>query len=296
MTSAARPPSRTAPWPGTAARLAPLAPFLGVGLAFAPVLAEWASYCARVSRLGYALLVPLLALVLAWARGPASGGAPARRLGSLLLLGAAGLLALGSLAGVFTISVAGFPLAILACAASRGGRVALGHQRAALAFLWLMVPVPLPLLDGMNPTLVEVSGRIALVFLRGLDADAAWVGSTLSFQRWDLVVADACSGSGTTLMLLALGAFLAGLFRLRPSLAAAMLVATVPLSLVVNGLRIAASALCLAWIGPSAATGLPHELLGQALVLGTSALLVFLGVRLGPAPRSAPRTPGEAGS
>jgi exosortase len=253
-------------------------------LAFAPVLSEWLGYAARVSRLGYSLLVPPLALVLVLTRGrPADAGSVSARSaasGHAALAAAALLLGLGSLASVFTLQVAGFPLAVVGLVALWHGIGGLVHWRAALLFLLLMVPVPLPLLDGLNPTLVEASGRVALFFARGLDADAQWIGTTLVFDQWELVVADACSGSGTSLTLAALAAFLAGLFRLPPWLAATTIVLTGPLSLVVNGLRIAASAACLAWFGPEAASGLPHEILGQVLVLGTSALLVLAVLRL----------------
>ena len=59
-----------------------------------------------------------------------------------------------------------------------------------------------------------------------------------------------------------------------------------PISLVVNGARIAGTALCLDWWGVEAATGLPHELLGQALVLITAGLLVW-GASRGAAQRAA---------
>ena len=88
-------------------------------------------------------------------------------------------------------------------------------------------------------------------------------------------MAEACSGSGTFLMLLVLSAFLAGLFRLRPGAALLLLMLSVPITLLVNGLRIASSALVIDRFGAAAGEGLAHELLGQVVVVLGAALLVL---------------------
>jgi exosortase/archaeosortase family protein len=108
------------------------------------------------------------------------------------------------------------------------------------------------------------------------DAEVGWRDATLSFQGWTLIVAEACSGSGTFLMLGVLGAFLAALFRLRPLTALVLVLASLPLTLAVNGVRIASSALVIARFGASAGEGLAHELLGQFVVIAGAGLLALL--------------------
>ena len=256
---------------------------------FLPVLNEWVSYCSKVSRLGYVLLVPILAAALAVQAGRktddaadetqrlrGTGGA----LGPLVLLGSALLYGLGSATGIFTLSIAAVPLAISGLVASWGGRRLVRRQARALVMAAFLVPVPLPLLDGMNPGLVDASGTVAVFLLGFLDPGTSWVGSELGFEGWTLIVADACSGSGTSLSLFVLTVFLTGLFGLSPLSSGALALLVLPLSLVVNALRIAATALLLAHIGPQAAAGLPHEILGQVLVIGTMGLLTWLVLRL----------------
>lgn len=294
--------------PARATRGLELALFLGLA---GPLLAEWFETTSASSRLSYALLVPALASVLALrasradfvlalrasradtvvaqgasrtdsvvAQGasrtnplPAARGAPwcaalCAGLAALALLG-------GSLSAVFTLSLLALPLAALAFVARWGGTDGLRRHGPALAFLFLMVPPPMPFMDRVNPLLTEASGQTAMSLLTPFDAHVVWAGATLSFRGWTLIVAEVCSGSGTLLMLGTLCAFLAGLFRLRPAAALGLIVLALPLTLLVNGVRIASSALVIDRFGAEASQGLAHELLGQGVVILGAALLVL---------------------
>ncbi len=259
--------------------------FLGL---LAPLLVEWFETTSASSRLSYALLVPALAIVLALRAVPGlfsgavpaapdagtAGPAPAPFLAAFFALGAALALLAGTLSGVFTLSLLAIPLALPAFAARTFGRERLRALAPALLLLFLMVPPPMPVMDRINPFLVQASGSATLAMLTPFDPEVGWAGSTLTFRGWTLIVAEACSGSGTFLMLGTLCAFLAGLFRLRPLAAGLLLLLALPITLLVNGVRIASSALIIARFGAAAGEGLAHELLGQAVVITGAALLV----------------------
>ena len=257
-----------------------LALFLGL---VSPLLVEWFETTSASSRLSYALLVPGLALVLAlraWPGHPpdAAQVASARTAASAALgasLAALALLA-GTLSGLFTLSLLAVPLAALAFTARWCGRAGVRRFAPALALLFLMVPPPMPLLDRINPFLIQASGETAVTLLTPLDPGVRWSDATLSYRGWTLIVAEACSGSGTFLMLGTLCAFLAGLFRLRAGTALGLMVLALPLTLLVNGVRIASSAMVIDHFGVEAGEGLAHELLGQVVVLAGAALLAFL--------------------
>ena len=246
-----------------------------------PLLVEWFETTSASSRLSYALLVPLLALGLALRARRAAGNAawkPDRRGATLAALAAAlaGLALLaGGTSGVFTLLLLAVPLAALALCARWTGLAGLRALAPALALLFLMVPPPMPILDRINPFLVEASGSTAVALLAPFDAGAGWAGATLTFRGWELIVADACSGSGTFLMLGTLSAFLAALFRLRAPGSVLLCALSLPVTLLVNGVRIASSALVIDRFGAAAGAGLPHELLGQAVVILGAAALVL---------------------
>lgn len=234
-------------------------------------------------RIGYVLLVPVLVGVLAFTADPVRpDAAPRSGHGWATALGllAAVLLFLGALGGVFTLQIAALPVAVTGLVAGWGGRALLRAQARALGLLAFLVPVPLPLLDGSNPALVRASGTVAVRLLSLLDPGATWLGNELGYRGWTLVVADACSGSGTSLVLLVLAVFLGGLFRLGALPTGLLCAGVLPVSLLVNGVRIAATAVVLDRFGPEAANGTPHEVLGQVLVALTAGALVLLVLRL----------------
>lgn len=253
--------------------------------AFAPILYEWALYCAQVARLSYGLLVPVLAAILAVlatrapagaAAVPASWEARGRWLSPLLLALGGVLLLLGAVSALFTLSVAGFPLAVAGWLGSSRGGGSLFRFRYALLMLAAMVPPPLPLLDAWTPALVQASGDAAVWMLGALDpAGASWKAPVLHFREHTVIVAEACSGSGSMLVLAVLCLFLAGLFGMRIFALGLCLALVVPLTIFVNGLRIALTAWALDVIGPAAVQGRAHEALGQVLVILTGAGLAF---------------------
>jgi exosortase len=248
----------------------------------APLLAEWFETVSASPRLSYALLVPVLAAGLALrARRvvegpPRSTDAAGKNVGALAAaLGGLALLA-GAASGVFTLSLLAVPLALVAWCARAVGLGTLRVLGPALALSFLMVPPPTPILDRINPFLIEASGTAAVTLLAPFDSAASWAGATLTFRGWELIVAEACSGSGTFLMLGTLSAFLAALFRLRAPAAVVLVALSLPVTLLVNGVRIASSALVIDRFGAAAGEGLAHELLGQAVVIVGAAALVLV--------------------
>jgi exosortase/archaeosortase family protein len=73
------------------------------------------------------------------------------------------------------------------------------------------------------------------------------------------------------------------LFRLRGRAGFALLLGLLPLTLAINGVRIASSALVIERFGAEAGQGLAHELLGEFVVVSGVALLVWWIERTRPA-------------
>lgn len=250
--------------------------------AFGPILLEWADYTGSVSRINYCLLVPVLAMILAgtvmqlWRSLPLVEG-PESRWGYISLALAGVLLALGSLSSIFSISVAAFPFAVLGLIGIHWGKRGLFELRYALLMLFAMVPLPLPLLDRLTPSMVKATGAIAVTLVRPFDGEASWIGNDLTYNGWTLHVAEACSGSGTLLVLGTLTLFMAGLFRLRWKALLITLLLVPFITLFINGLRIAVLAWILDGFGVEAVTGVAHEIIGQGVVI-VGAVALALGV------------------
>ena len=247
---------------------------------FSTILLEWAEYTGGVSRINYCLLVPVLAAVLAWSvirdwsplDAPEAKGV---RLG-YVCLGLGGLLLIiGSLTSIFTVSVAGFPFAVTGLIAIFWGKEGLFRLRYALLMFYAMVPIPLPILDRLTPGMVRATGAAAVAMVKPFDPDATWIGSDLTYQGWTLFVAEACSGSGTLLVLGSLTLFMAGLFRMSMKAVIITLILVCPITIFINGLRIAVMAWVLDGFGPAAVTGSGHEIVGQLVVIAGAAALAL---------------------
>lgn len=262
---------------------------------FLPLLTEWWALVSEVDRVSYVILVPVLAALLAW-RSPrvsiaadSSSGSPRQDWLVIGLLGlSALLLTIGSVAAIFTFSFAAFPIAIAAWVANLG-RASWSRFAPALLLLQLMTPPPLPLFDWVVPTLVKASGASAVLLLWPLDSNASWIGSELTYHDWTLVVAEACSGSGALLVYWVLAVFLGGLFRMSARSVLFFLALAVPFTLLVNGVRIALTAIILDIWGVPAVTGAGHEILGQVIViLGAGVFAWLIDRKLGRTRRVVP--------
>jgi len=250
---------------------------------FLPILIEWWELVSEVDRVSYVILVPVLAAILAWrspraslpieTRGETHPNADWVVIGLLCL--STCLLTLGSVAAIFTFSFAAFPVAIAAWVASLG-RAQWVRYAPSLILLQLMTPPPLPLFDWVVPTLVKASGASAVMLLWPLDSNASWIGSELTYQDWTLVVAEACSGSGALLVYWVLAVFLGALFRLSARSVVFFLALAVPFTLLVNGVRIALTAIILDIWGVPAVTGAGHEILGQVIVILGAGVFAWL--------------------
>jgi exosortase/archaeosortase family protein len=249
-----------------------------ISAAFGPILYEWFGLTSKVSHFGYCLIVPILAVILARmaTRDVVPLTAESSRWGFLALLGAGCLLTLGSLTSVFTISIVGFPLAMVGMVGITWGTVGLFRLRYALLLLFVMVPAPLPLLDWLTPFMVRASGATAVTLISPFDPGASWIGADLTYRGWTLTVADACSGSGTLLVLGTLTMFMAGLFRMSAISVLVTLLLLAPFTLLINGLRIATIAWMLDGFGPGIVTGVGHEIIGQIVVISGAASLVLV--------------------
>ena len=254
---------------------------IGIVALFAPLLVEWWALVSESDRVSYTVLVPFLAAGLAWRRkndgidGATEATGPSWISIALLFL-ATVLLTVGSLAAIFTLSIAAFPLTLAAWVGATGGTAALKRFAAPLVLFQCMVPPPLPLFDWAVPQLVRASGAAAVLLLSPLDGGTSWVGNELTYKTWTLVVAEACSGSGALLIYWVLILFLGGLFKLRPAITLGFLAFAVPFTLFINGVRIALTAVILDVWGRPAVTGVGHEILGQVVVILGAGLLAYV--------------------
>jgi exosortase len=87
-------------------------------------------------------------------------------------------------------------------------------------------------------------------------------GNLLTLPNITLEVAEACSGLRSVISLVAVAAVCGALIPLSWKRSALLVVAAIPIAVVGNGFRVAATGILATWIGPIAVRGAIHEATG----------------------------------
>ena len=186
----------------------------------------------------------------------------------LLVTGLAMLMYLaGSLAGDLFVQRVSLPLAlagaVLAVAGTAHGRALF----APIALFALAIPLPSIVVTYLTLPLQLVSSQIAADMLHASSIDVVRQGNLLVLDRITLEVAEACSGLQSLLSLGSVAAVGAALLPLDRWGRAVMFVAVVPIAIIGNGFRVAATGWLATWIGEMAVRGFIHDATGYAAFL-----------------------------
>ena len=256
--------------------LAPFAVALVLLAALAwPVLRFWSyEYTKPESYYGHAPLIPLIVGLMLWHRRDALRAVPkAPALGALaLLLPALALLVFAIKTQAEAMESTGLLLTV--CAAVW---LALGTQfvRVAafpLGFLWLMAPLPGPVLNDSTLHVQMLSTVLANKLLHLMTFGTTLVGNVITMDNYSLFVDVPCSGFKLLLALLTFSAAFAYLVDGKPARRLLLFAFSLPLSLLVNSVRIALIGVVGECIGAPAAHVF-HDWSGLlTLVLGFIAL------------------------
>lgn len=221
------------------------------------------------------LIVPI-AGYLAWERRAALRAAvPAPSAAGLALI-VAGLLMLVS--GMLGAELFIARLSILAVLAG-GILFVLGwaHLRILwfpVAFLLLMIPIPAILFNQVAFPLQLVASRVGAAGLGALGIPVLREGNIIALASITLEVAEACSGIRSLVSLFTLGVIVAYFMESRTWARAAIALATVPIAIASNGLRVAGTGVAAHYYGPAAAEGFMHTFSGWLVFIVAIVLLL----------------------
>ena len=145
-----------------------------------------------------------------------------------------------------------------------------------LGFLWLMAPLPGPVLNDATLKLQMTSTIMANHLLNLLQFHTALQGNVIHMDEFSLFVDVPCSGFKLLLSLLTVSAALAYLLDGPPARRVVLFLLSLPLSLIVNGVRIALIGVVGECLGDSSAhvfhdwSGMLTLALGVATLFGVA--------------------------
>jgi exosortase len=231
----------------------------------------------------YGLVMVGVAAAITWTRrSRLTRSEPTSSAGLPLSLLVCGLLAclLGQLAADVFVTRVSFVFVLAGIIGFAAGRAALRAMTAPLAFLLIAVPLPALIVNAVTLPLQFLASRIAAATLAGLSIPVFRDGNLLTLPSGTLEVAQACSGLRSAISLTAIGIVLAWSLtrygRRGAARGVAVAASAVPVAVVMNGLRIAATGVAVESWGPSAARDPWHELMGWVTFVGSVAVLLAM--------------------
>lgn len=131
-----------------------------------------------------------------------------------------------------------------------------------LLFLFLMIPPPHIFYNNLSVQLQLLSTKISMAFLHLLGVTVYSEGNIIFLPSMQLEVAEACSGIRSLFSLFTLGVIFAYLFRKRPLSRVILMLSTIPIAILFNGLRISGTCILVQYWSPKITESFNHFMSG----------------------------------
>ena len=225
----------------------------------------------------YGWLIPAVVLYLLWDNRESFRSIPSSPAwaGFLLLLPGLFLFWLGELAGEFFSQYLSFSLILIALCWIVLGFPKLKTILFALIFTLAMFPPPHFIHDNITFKLKLISSEIGVKMLHLMGMSAYREGNIIDLGFTQLQVVDACSGLRYLLPLLIMAILLCYFFRGSVWKKLIIIASSVPLTIITNSFRIAATGVLFKFWGPAVAEGFFHGFSGWFIFMFGLAFLLF---------------------
>ena len=205
--------------------------------------------------------------------------------GVLLLVAAGIALLLGTMGGAYTLQQYAFALGLAGLVLSWTGLGAMRQLALPLALLFLMIPQPDFILNNLSTRLQLVSSALGVAVIRLGGISVYLEGNVIDLGSYKLQVVDACAGLRYLFPLMTLGLLIAHFFRAPLWKRVLVFLASIPVTVVLNSLRIAMIGWMVERWGPAMAEGFLHDFQGWVVFMVSGALLLAFAAllnRVGP--------------
>jgi exosortase D (VPLPA-CTERM-specific) len=255
---------------------------------FARVLDQLLDMWTSAPEYGHCLLIPAISAFLifreraALARMPFEGS----WLGMAVLLAGAGLWEIAELSTIWVIEQYAFLVVLYGLILALVGPEAFRRLWMAMLILLFTIPLPIFFSNSLSLHLELLSSAIGVDVIRLFDIPVYLDGNVIDLGVYKLQVAEACSGLRYLFPLMTLAFIVAYFFRAPIWKRAALFLASMPIAILMNSLRIGLIGVSVAYWGQKMAEGVLHYfegwvvfMISTGLLLGLAAALVGLGRR-----------------
>ena len=246
-------------------------------LLYAPILRHLVGQWWSDPDYGHGFFVPLFSGYVVWRlreRWMKSEIKPSN-FGLLVMLGAIGLLFLGSLGAELFTSRFSLLVLLAGMILFLAGWKFLRAVSFPLAFLIFMIPLPAIIYNQITFPLQLLASRFATFWLELVRVPVLRDGNVLVLSNYSLEVVEACSGIRSLMTLISLAVIYAYFAEPRRWVRYLLVILMVPIAIVSNAIRIMGAGVMAHQFGPSAAEGFLHGFSGW--VIFVAALVLLLG-------------------
>jgi len=254
-------------WPGV---------FIGlVVILYAPILKQLVMQWWNDPDYGHGFFVPLISGYVLWqqrARWVKIAVKPSN-FGFLVMLGGVVLLLGGSLGAELFTSRFSLLVLLAGMILFLAGWKKLRSVSFPLAFLILMIPIPVILYNQITFPLQLLASRFATSWLELMQVPVLREGNVLILPNYSLEVVEACSGVRSLMTLITLAVAYGYFVESRRWVRYTLPVLMVPIAIASNAIRIMGTGMLTYHIGPEAAEGFFHEFSGWIIFLAALVLM-----------------------
>ncbi|MFM9916339.1 MAG: VPLPA-CTERM-specific exosortase XrtD [Rhizobacter sp.] len=249
---------------------------LALIVAFLPGLRFMVSNWEQVEEYSYGYFIPVISAFLIWQRSDVLRSSELRGSWSgLLLLGLGLMLGLiGEFSAIRLFGQYGFIVALFGLSVGFIGWRGTRMIAMPLAILFFMIPLPQFVLRELSQQLQLLSSQIGVGLIRLFDISVFLEGNVIDLGSYKLQVVEACSGLRYLFPLMVLGFLAAYFFQGAWWKRAVIVFSTIPLTIVINSLRIGLIGVTVEHWGPAMAEGLLHDFEGWFMFMLCIVLLI----------------------
>lgn len=225
----------------------------------------------------HAILVPLVAAYLIWQQRLAilECGFEGSWFGVTLVMLGLALQVMGGLAAVDAIQQYGLLFSIYALVLALLGWRTTRRIWAPLLMLALMIPLPEFVLQNLSAQLQLASSQIGVWFIRLFGVSVFVEGNVIDLGGYKLQVAEACDGLRYLFPLMTLGFIMAYMFRVAMWKRAVLFLSAIPVTILMNSVRIGAIGVMVEHWGVRMAEGFLHDFQGWAVFMTSAGVLLL---------------------
>src|SRR5665213_909306 len=223
----------------------------------------------------HGFLIPAITAWLLWTRRDAiaaSVGQPSWH-GAALILIAAIMHIIAKLSSLFVLSQIGFVVVLLGITLGYGGYSLLKVMFVPIIFLLFAIPLPYFVDAVLSYRLQLISSELGTAFIRLFQIPVYLEGNVIDLGVYKLQVVEACSGLRYLYPLMSLGFLAAYLFQAPLWQRALIFLSTIPITILMNSLRIGIVGILVNSFGPQDADGFLHMFEGWIIFIACAGVL-----------------------